>query len=83
MNSLQKGLRAVRRAQAENLNAMTAIENELVGAYTFTGGSPQQQILAPLKQGKTFLPGGTLPKGQTTKTLSFNEKDNLYFVPKG
>mgnify|MGYP003113696400 FL=1 len=83
INSLQKGLKAVRRAQAENLNAMTAIENELVGAYTFTGESPQQQILAPLKRGKTFLPGATLPKGQKSKILSFNEKDNLYFVNKG
>ena len=83
INSLQKGLKAVRRAQMENLNAMTAIEKELVGAYTFTGGSPQEQILAPLKRGKIFKPGATLPEGQTTKTLSFNEKDNLYFVPKG
>ena len=83
INSLQKGLRAVRKAQAENLNAMTAIENELVGAYTFTGGDPRRQILDPIRKGATFLPGGTLKQGQTTKTLSFNEKDNLYFVPKG
>ena len=82
INSLQKGLRAVRKAQAENLNAMTAIENELVGAYTFTGGDPRRQILDPIRKGATFTPGGTLKKGQTTKTLSFNEKDNLYFVPK-
>ncbi len=83
MKSLQKGLKAVRRAQVQSLNQMTAIENELVGAYTFTGGSPEEQILAPLRRDKTFKPGATLPKGQTQKLLSFNEKDNLYFVKKG
>ena len=62
INSLQKGLRAVRKAQAENLNAMTAIENELVGAYTFTGGDPRRQILDPIRKGATFTPGGTLKK---------------------
>jgi hypothetical protein len=83
VKSLQKGLKAVRRAQVQSLNQMTAIENELVGAYTFTGGSPEEQILAPLRRDKTFKPGATLPKGQTQKLLSFNEKDNLYFVKKG
>jgi hypothetical protein len=59
--SLQKGLGAVRRAQAGALNQMTSIENQLRGAYTATGYDAST-IIDPLRTG-LVMPGSVGKEG--------------------
>ena len=61
VNSLQKGLNAVRRAQAGALNKMTNIEIQLYGAYTATGYDAMA-LIEPLRTG-LVMPGSVGKKG--------------------
>ena len=72
INSLQNGLREVRRSQADALKQMTAIENQMLNLLT-----PQQTIgssaLDPIKQTGIFAPGGTGAEGFTLGSMNLGD----------
>ena len=72
INSLQNGLRAVRRAQVGALTEMTAIENQML--YLLT---PDQRIgssaLDPIKRTGIFAPGGTGAEGFTLGSMNLGD----------
>ena len=69
--SLQKGLGAVRRAQAGALNQMTSIENQLRGAYTATGYDAST-IIDPLRTG-LVMPGSVGKEGFKQGSLKLGD----------
>ena len=73
--SLQKGLGAVRRAQAGALNQMTSIENQLRGAYTATGYDAST-IIDPLRTG-LVMPGAVGKEGFKQGSLK-QGKDGIW-----
>jgi len=62
INGLKNGLRAVRTSQAEALQGMTAIDDQLLELYT-PGGRVGSSLTAPLRGEGIFAPGGTAAKG--------------------
>jgi hypothetical protein len=56
------GLRAVRKSQAEALQGMTAIDDQLLELYT-PGGRVGSSLTSPLRKEGIFTPGGTAAKG--------------------
>jgi len=75
INSLQNGLRQVRRAQAETLNEITAIESELADLYT-PAGKGATTLIDPFKRDRA----SSLP-AQGSMTLELDTKTGQYFVP--
>ena len=68
VNSLQNGLRAVRKSQAEALEGMTAIDNQLLELYT-PGGRVGSSLTAPLRREGITTPGGTAAEGVTIRSM--------------
>ena len=68
VNSLQNGLRAVRKSQAEALEGMTAIDNQLMELYT-PGGRVGSTLTAPLRREGITAPGGTAAEGVTIRSM--------------
>jgi hypothetical protein len=62
INSLQNGLREVRRSQAQSIREMTAIENQMLELLT-PGGNIGTSALDPIKGTGIFAPGGTGAEG--------------------
>ena len=79
INSLQNGLKAVRKAQAGFLNEMTQIERDLVGRYTVQGGAGADIISQYQKQKETAGFGTTLTE-ETAKKFKdpYILKDGIY-----
>ena len=79
INSLQNGLKAVRRAQANFLNDMTQIERDLVGRYTPQLGEGSDVIAQYQKQKETAGFGTTLTE-ETAKKFKdpYILKDGIY-----
>ena len=91
LNSLKNGLRAVRKAQAEALNGMSSIENQLRYDFYTTGGrrfvtpgdaSSGLALLAPFQQGSAAQFGATAKQGVTLDSLVRGQDDIFTVNPK-
>ena len=79
-NSLKNGLSAVRRSQAEALNSMSSIEQQLTYDFTTTSGRVGTELLKPLQSGrKGALFGATAAEGFTPTSLTLG-KDNIWDI---
>ena len=91
LNSLKNGLRAVRKSQAEALNGMASIENQLRYDFYTTGGrrfvtpgdpSSGLALLAPYQQGSAAQFGATAKQGVTLDSLIKGQDDVFDVNPK-
>lgn len=75
VNSLQNGLRQIRKSQASTLNNMSAIESELADLYT-PAGKPGTAVIQAYQQQRP----NTRP-AQGARTLQLDPETGQYFVP--
>jgi len=75
VNSLQNGLRQIRKSQADTLNEMSAIESELAELYT-PGGRVGTAVIKPFQARRS----SAAPQ-PSANTLSFDADTGQYFVP--